>query len=263
MFVKVVLMAALAAIPALATAKTHPAAVSQRVLFSQLAQQCGKDVHPDTLQAVARVESQFNPYAIGVVKGALPRQPRSMAEAVEAAKMLHAQGRNFSMGLMQVNRYNLKSYGLDYRTVFDPCTNVRTGAAILSDCFKRTGGRGQTDLQKAFSCYYSGNFRTGFRADFKGQPPYVAKILNAARQNHAGQMLAYSVPAVNPAAVPITPPKGEKAVRLQPAGQKQPEAVQTAGTAPPAAYAAAVSGQRTAETVPERKREAWDAFGDF
>ena len=87
MFVKVVLMAALAAIPALATAKTRPAAVSQRVLFSQLAQQCGKDVHPDTLQAVARVESQFNPYAIGVVKGALPRQPRSMAEAGHDTRM--------------------------------------------------------------------------------------------------------------------------------------------------------------------------------
>ena len=261
MFVKVVLMAALAAIPALATAKTQPAAVSQRVLFSQLAQQCGTDVHPDTLQAVARVESQFNPYAIGVVKGALPRQPRSMAEAVEAAKMLHAQGRNFSMGLMQVNRYNLKSYGLDYRTVFDPCTNVRTGAAILSDCFKRTGGRGQTDLQKAFSCYYSGNFRTGFRADFKGQPPYVVKILNAARQNHAGQTLAYSVPAVNPAVMPVAAGKQEKAVRHQPVGQKQ--AAQPSGNVLPAAYTATVSEQTAAETAPVRKREAWDAFGDF
>lgn len=261
MFVKVVLMAALAAIPALATAKTQPAAVSQRVLFSQLAQQCGKDVHPDTLQAVARVESQFNPYAIGVVKGALPRQPRSMAEAVESAKMLHAQGRNFSMGLMQVNRYNLKSYGLDYRTVFDPCTNVRTGAAILSDCFKRTGGRGQTDLQKAFSCYYSGNFRTGFRADFKGQPPYVVKILNAARQNHAGQTLAYSVPAVNPSLMPAAAGKGGKAVRHQSAGQQQ--AVQPSSDAPSAAYAETVSGQAAAEPIPVRKREAWDAFGDF
>ena len=68
MFVKVVLMAALAAIPALAVAKPQPAATSQQVLFSQLAQQCGKDVHPDTLQAVARVESQFNPYAIGALR---------------------------------------------------------------------------------------------------------------------------------------------------------------------------------------------------
>lgn len=261
MFVKVVLMAALAAIPALATAKTQPAAVSQRVLFSQLAQQCGKDVHPDTLQAVARVESQFNPYAIGVVKGALPRQPRSMAEAVESAKMLHAQGRNFSMGLMQVNRHNLKGYGLDYRTVFDPCANVRTGAAILADCFKRAGGSSQADLHKAFSCYYSGNFRTGFRADFKGQPPYVVKILNAARQNHAGQTLAYSVPAVNPSLMPAAAGKGGKAVRHQSAGQQQ--AVQPSSDAPSAAYAETVSGQAAAEPIPVRKREAWDAFGDF
>ena len=261
MCVKVVWMAALTTVPVLAAANTRPAATSQRVLFSQLAQQCGKDVHPDTLQAVARVESQFNPYAIGVVKGALPRQPRSMAEAGEAAKRLHAQGRNCSMGLMQVNRYNLKSYGLDYRTVFDPCTNVRTGAAILSDCFKRAGGRGQTDLQKAFSCYYSGNFRTGFRADFKGQPPYVVKILNAARQNHAGQTLAYSVPAVNPAVMPVAAGKQEKAVRHQPVGQKQ--AAQPSGNVLPAAYTATVSEQTAAETAPVRKREAWDAFGDF
>ena len=189
MFKKIIFMATLTAIPVLAAANTRPAATSQRVLFSQLAQQCGKDVHPDTLQAVARVESQFNPYAIGVVNGALPRQPRNMAEAVAAAKMLHAQGRNFSMGLMQVNRYNLAAYGLNYETVFQPCNNIRAGAAILSACFKRAGGNGQVDLQKAFSCYYSGNFKTGFRADFKGRPckpsPANAGLQRAGHQ-HVG-----------------------------------------------------------------------------
>ena len=183
--------AVLAAVSCSAAADTAQPAASQRVLFSQLARQCGRNVHPDTLQAVARVESSFNPFVIGVVGGRLAKQPRSFQEAVRTAERLHAQGRNFSMGLMQVNRHNLKGYGLDYRTVFDPCANVRTGAAILADCFKRAGGSSQADLHKAFSCYYSGNFRTGFRADFKGQPPYVVKILNAARQNHAGQTLAY------------------------------------------------------------------------
>ncbi len=42
-----------------------PAASSQRVSFNQLAEQCGSTVHPDTLQAVARVESKFNPFVIG------------------------------------------------------------------------------------------------------------------------------------------------------------------------------------------------------
>lgn len=253
--------AILAAVSCSAAADTAKPAASQRVLFSQLARQCGRNVHPDTLQAVARVESSFNPFVIGVVGGRLAKQPRSFQEAVQTAERLHAQGRNFSMGLMQVNRHNLKGYGLDYRTVFDPCANVRTGAAILADCFKRAGGSSQADLHKAFSCYYSGNFRTGFRADFKGQPPYVVKILNAARQNHAGQTLAYSVPAVNPSLMPAAAGKGGKAVRHQSAGQQQ--AVQPSGDAPSAAYAETVSGQTAAEPAPVRKREAWDAFGDF
>ena len=298
MFKKIIFMATLTAIPVLAAANTRPAATSQRVLFSQLAQQCGKDVHPDTLQAVARVESQFNPYAIGVVNGALPRQPRNMAEAVAAAKMLHAQGRNFSMGLMQVNRYNLAAYGLNYETVFQPCNNIRAGAAILSACFKRAGGNGQTDLQKAFSCYYSGNFKTGFRADFKGQPPYVVKILNAARVNHPQQMLAYSVPAINTSATPALPVKTSGKVMTHPQTIVIPKASRTVYTGSPTtvprpvaqvpatsarpqtaarvqSVPAADNGntpftahvvaapEQPAEAPPERKREAWDAFGDF
>lgn len=160
--------------------------------FNDLAQQCSSGVHPNTLQAVARVESQFNPYAIGVVKGSLKRQPRSHAEAVATAKSLHAQGKNFSMGLMQVNRYNLAAYGLNYETVFDPCRNINAGAKILKDCFDRAGGQNQMALKKAFSCYYSGNFRFGFKSDFKGQPPYVTKVILAAMDNSPHQNVAFS-----------------------------------------------------------------------
>lgn len=160
--------------------------------FNDLAQQCGNGVHPNTLQAVARVESGFNPYAIGVVKGSLKRQPRTLAEAVATAQSLHAQGKNFSMGLMQVNRYNLAAYGLNYQTVFDPCKNINAGAKILKSCFDRAGGKGQEALQKAFSCYYSGNFKFGFKSDFKGQPPYVTKIIMAALQNSPNQTIRFS-----------------------------------------------------------------------
>ncbi len=160
--------------------------------FNDLAQQCSRGVHPNTLQAVARVESKFNPYAIGVVKGSLKRQPTSLAEAVATAKSLHAKGKNFSMGLMQVNRYNLAAYGLNYETVFDPCKNINAGAKILKECFDRAGGNGQIALQKAFSCYYSGNFKFGFKSDFKGQPPYVTKIILAAMDNSPHQIIHYS-----------------------------------------------------------------------
>lgn len=260
---------------------THPslpAAPSQRVSFNQLAEQCGSTVHPDTLQAVARVESQFNPYVIGVVGGALKKQPETLSEAIAAANKLHREGHNFSMGLMQINKKNLAHFGLTYETVFHPCKNVATGAAILSECFKRAGGATQAHLQKAFSCYYSGNFGTGFKADFKGQPPYVVKILNAARENNQHQLLAYNVPAVNPAAplaspgkastprsaIPVTPsvyvnlnqPSNTKAVRAvrvaQPMPQQQPENPAYDDAPPP-----------SAEAQPAKPRAAWDVFGEF
>jgi hypothetical protein len=160
--------------------------------FNDLAAQCTNAVHPNTLQAVARVESGFNPYAIGVVRGSLKRQPRTLAEAVATAKSLHAQGKNFSMGLMQVNRYNLAAYGLNYETVFEPCKNINAGAKILKSCFDRAGGNGQAALQKAFSCYYSGNFKFGFKSDFKGQPPYVTKIIMSALNNSPHQTIQFS-----------------------------------------------------------------------
>lgn len=248
-----------------------PVYAKQGVSFNRLAEQCGRDVHPDTLQAVARVESRFNPYAIGVVRGALKRQPKTYEQAVAAAKMLHAQGRNFSMGLMQVNRYNLKAYGLDYETVFHPCKNIRAGAAILADCFKRAGGRSQEHLQKAFSCYYSGNFRTGFRADFKGQPPYVVKILHAARDNTANQLLAYNVPAVNPnhtvsatARAPAKPVAARAVLRENPAaGSLQPQAVQVSADNDMPFQAQPAVGHGNAAPQPERRRASWDVFGEF
>lgn len=165
-------------------AQTKPDSNVSRAFFQDLTRRCGNGVvHHDTLRAVAQVESQFNPYVIGVVNGRLTRQPRNLQEAVQTAQMLHAKGRNFSMGLMQVNRYNLAQYGLDYQSVFDVCRNINTGAKILTTCFKKAGGKTQQDWLKAFSCYYSGNFKTGFRSDFKGQPSYVQKVLNALTGN--------------------------------------------------------------------------------
>lgn len=260
------LMAALS-MPTYSFATPQPLVYTrQGVSFNQLAAECGRDVHPDTLQAVARVESRFNPYAIGVVRGALKRQPKTYEQAVAAAKMLHAQGRNFSMGLMQVNRYNLKAYGLDYETVFHPCKNIQAGAAILVDCFKRAGGRSQEHLQKAFSCYYSGNFRTGFRADFKGQPPYVVKILHAARDNTLNQLLAYNVPAVNPnhtvsaPSKPTPPSKPAPARAVLVSGNPKPQTV-SVGTDNDAPFQAQPAVGHAPQ--PERKRETWDVFGEF
>lgn len=117
-------------------------------------------VPAEVMQHIAQVESGNNPFAIGVVGGRLQRQPRNLAEATATAHMLESRGYNYSLGIAQVNRANLGHYGLDtYAKAFDRCSNLQAGASILADCYARARG----DWGKAFSCYYSGNFLTGYR----------------------------------------------------------------------------------------------------
>lgn len=153
--------------------------------FVALAQQCAPDVAPQTMAAVVNVESDYNPFAIGVVGGHLERQPTSKAEAVATAKALKAADWNFSVGVGQVNRYNLSKYDLTFETAFEPCDNIHAAAEILKACYARASlhipGE-QKALQAAFSCYYSGNFKRGFVPDSSGQPSYVQKILASADQ---------------------------------------------------------------------------------
>jgi len=196
---------ALVGLPLLAGAQTP----AQPLSFERLAARCAPDVHPTTLKGVVSTESSWNPYAIGVVGGRLDRQPRTLAEAVATARELDRRGFNFSMGLGQVNRYNLPKYSETYETVFEPCRNLKAGSAILKDCYQRARakmGDEQQALRAAFSCYYSGNFTRGFRQDRAGQPSYVQKVV----ANATGTARPIPVvPAVQPqgadGAVPVRP----------------------------------------------------------
>jgi len=162
--------------------------------FLALAQECAPTVAPQTMAAVVSVESGYNPYAIGVVGGRLARQPKSRDEAVATAQQLEADGWNFSLGVAQVNRYNLPKYQITYEQAFDACTSLRVGSKILEDCYVRASKRTpepQAALHAAISCYYSGNFTRGFKPDVAGKPSYVQKVLASA--------------GVQPKAIPVVP----------------------------------------------------------
>jgi type IV secretion system protein VirB1 len=122
------------------------------------------------MQHIAQVESSTNLFAIGVVGGHLERQPQNLGEAVATTRMLDAKGYNYSLGIAQVNRGNLARYGLDtYEKAFDGCANLAAGSRILAECYGRASG----DWGKAFSCYYSGDFNTGYREG------YVQRLLGS------------------------------------------------------------------------------------
>lgn len=175
---------------------------------------CQIDVPASVMHHVVKVESSYNPYAIGVVGGRLVRQPGSLAEAVATAEMLESRGFNFSLGLAQVNRYNLKKYGLaTYEAAFQVCPNLMAGSRILRECHGRSGAH----WGKAFSCYYSGNFTTGYRHG------YVQKVEASMLAMRGSETPSLAIPVVgrggsasparqrrNPPAAPAAPQRAEQ-----------------------------------------------------
>lgn len=148
--------------------------------FLTLTLACAPQLHADTARALVSVESAFNPWAIGVVGGQLARQPRNRAEALATAQALQATGWNFSVGLGQINLGNFERLGLTVNTAFEPCTNLSAMQTVLTECMarapapQRLPSAEQTALRQALSCYYSGNFVTGFNHG------YVRKVAAAA-----------------------------------------------------------------------------------
>jgi len=177
--------------------------------FLALAQQCAPSVSPHTIAAIVQVESNFNPYAIGVVGGSLKKQPTSKEEALRATKQLLSENKNFSVGIAQINRHNLPAYSATFEQAFDACKSLNMGAQILEKCYVKAKEKfpkedEQYTLKMAFSCYYSGNFLRGFKPDKAGDISYVDKIVNAAmtqskKQRPIVPAIAVPTPSTNSA----------------------------------------------------------------
>lgn len=144
-------------------------------LFAQLAAACGPWVHVDTLAAVARAESGFNPLAIGDVTAGRARSPHSPAAAVAEATALLRRGHSLDLGLMQLNSATLARLGLSVADAFEPCRNIAAGAQLLAAGFDPKGGEdGQQALVRALSRYNTGSPVRGVANG------YVARVQAAA-----------------------------------------------------------------------------------
>lgn len=206
----------------------------------------GLAVPPTVMEHVVKVESSFNPYAIGVVGGRLARQPRNLAEALSTARMLEDRGYNFSLGLAQVNRYNLAKQGLDsYEKAFDVCPNLQAGSRILAECYSRSG----SDWGKAFSCYYSGNFTTGYRHG------YVQKVF-ASWQRQVGSGTAAAIPVIDRRSVAGPQRATPRAAVTSAAASLVARRIEAATLAHAPASRATPAAPPPAATVPEQVRVA-------
>lgn len=149
-------------------------------VLAALLQACAPNVAPATMVAVIRVESEGDPFKIGVNSGAtLQRQPANAADAIATARGLLRRGANFDAGLMQINSSNFARLGLTPETVFDPCTNLRAGAVVLADNYGRARDAGDSDpLRAAISEYNTGSRSRGISNG------YVGRVYAAAGQGN-------------------------------------------------------------------------------
>lgn len=138
-----------------------------------LMQHCAPAVAPTVLEAIIRTESGFDPLALHV-NGAvrLQSQPRTLAQAGAWSDWLIRHGYSVDMGLMQINSRNLTALHLTATSVFQPCLNLRAGAAILSAYYSQAAqavGAGTPALLRAISAYNTGTFTSGFRNGYVGR----------------------------------------------------------------------------------------------
>lgn len=219
----------------------------------------------EVMQHVINVESGSNPYAIGVVGARLERQPQNLDEAVATARMLESQGYNYSLGIAQVNRANFARYGLDsYEKAFDVCPNLTAGTQILAQCYAQANG----DWNKAFSCYYSGNFAKGFEDGYvqkvvdsmnrsglptpvptRALPIQLAQVSRAQPMTAADYLIHMRSESIDRAAAAIVGNVGQNMIS---SGQPQAQAVTNANTPPSALdiQAAAAAGTYLPATKP-------------
>lgn len=107
------------------------------VAFVDLAQTCAPVVAAETLAGVVSLESRFAPYNIRINSGTrLARQPKSKAEAIEAATTLTADRQDIQLGLGGVGIEELRKLKLSISDAFDPCLNLQATATLLDGYYR-------------------------------------------------------------------------------------------------------------------------------
>lgn len=105
-------------------------------------------------QAIAGVESGGSPWALNVAgRGHIYA---SRDEALAAAWRAEAAGQSFDSGIMQINNWWLRRYGIPLEAVFEPEANILLGAWILKQAIEQDG-----DVWKGVGRYHSPDANRG------------------------------------------------------------------------------------------------------
>jgi type IV secretion system protein VirB1 len=143
------------------------------VAFSELPARCAPSVPQGILRAVARTESDFDPWALNDNTTAISERPGSFQTALTDAWAWIGRGDSVDLGLMQINSANLGALGITARASLDPCVSLAGGAPVLRAAYgdEKTSADQQAALLMALSRYNTGS---PFRGIMNG---YVRKVM--------------------------------------------------------------------------------------
>ena len=109
--------------------------------FSSEIDSCVRDaslkynISPKIIQAIIKIESNGNVYAINV--SGRSYYPKSRSEALDIIKA--NESKNFDVGIMQINKWWFDRFNYEYSYGLDPCFNIHLGSWILAYEISRHG----------------------------------------------------------------------------------------------------------------------------
>ena len=168
--------------------------------FAALAARCAPAVSAQTLAAVARTESAFDPWALHDNTTGLSENPDDSQTALADASAWVARGDSVDIGMMQINSANLPALNMTVASALDPCVSLAGGAEVLRAAFGNgdTSPDAQVALLLALSRYNTGSPLKGIMNG------YALKVMaNAGRAPLSTPSVALSA---LPAADPNEPP---------------------------------------------------------
>lgn len=184
-------------------------------------------------QAIAGVESGGSPWALNVAGRGHIHASRD--EALAAARRADAAGLSFDSGIMQINNWWLKRYGIPLEAMFDPAANILLGSWILRQELDRAG-----DAWTAVARYHSPDAVRGrkYAALVRRTLERGPEQLSAAAPGRRSRGLAHAKREKNARTVSPEAAQGSTTVRPVPGLEGEGETSQafdrSAGTMPAA-----------------------------
>ncbi|WP_234729613.1 transglycosylase SLT domain-containing protein [Acidocella facilis] len=144
--------------------------------FTALASRCAPGVPVTTLEAVARTESDLDPWVLHNDTTGQTENPASFDLANKQAKEWIGSGESVDIGLMQINSANLGALGMTITKALNPCASLAGGAAVLQAAYGggNTNAEQQAALLMALSRYDTGSPLKGIMNG------YVRRVLDDA-----------------------------------------------------------------------------------